>query len=64
MSVLISVPVGMAISQYSILNNVCDIGVQERHLLFKGIMQLNYNVLVFTHYAMSFCIMTRTYSFI
>ena len=32
---------------------------QGRHLLFKGLMQLNYNVLVFTHiYAMSACIMT------
>ena len=35
------------------------IGVQKRYLVFKGLMQLNYNVLVFTHiYAMSACIMT------
>ena len=34
-------------------------GVQECHLVFKGLIQLNYNVLVFTHfYGMSVCIMT------
>ena len=37
-------------------------GVQERHLMVKDSMQLNYNVLFFKHfYAMSVCIMTRTY---
>ena len=45
--------------------NQCHIGVQERHLVFKGLVQLNYNVLVFTHiYAMSVCIMTCTYPLI
>ena len=26
------------------------IGVYERHLIFKGHMQLNYNILVFMHF--------------
>ena len=30
--------------------NQWHIGVQERHLMFKSLMQLNYNVLVFTHF--------------
>ena len=39
--------------------------MQERYLMFKGLMQLNFNVLVFTHLgAMSVCIMTRTYPLI
>ena len=51
---------------YSLLNNVMSrdqwhIGVQKHHLVFKVLIQLSYNVLVFTHfYAMSVCIMTRT----
>ena len=41
------------------------IGVQERYLVFKGLMQLNYNAVVFTHfYAMLVCITTETYPFI
>ena len=27
-----------------------SIGMQERHHIFKGPMQLNYNLLVFTHF--------------
>ena len=34
--------------------NQCHIGVRQYHLMFKGPMQLNYNVLVFTNfYAMA-----------
>ena len=39
-------------------------GVQERHLMFKGLKQLNYNVLVFYAFIcnadVSVCIMNRT----
>ena len=31
-------------------SNQRHIGVQERHLMFKGAIQLNYNVLVFTKF--------------
>ena len=42
--------------------NQGHIGVLERHLVFKGPIQLNYNALIFTHfYAMAVCIVTRTY---
>ena len=41
--------------------NQWHIEVQERHLMFKGLVQLNHNVLVLTHfYAISVCIMTQT----
>ena len=42
-------------STYSLLDKVMlrnqwHIGVQEHHLVFKGLMQLNYNALIFTHF--------------
>ena len=51
------------ITRYKVMSrSQRHIEVEERHLVFKGLMQLNYNVLVFTHfYTMSVCIVTCTY---
>ena len=51
---------GDASECYTLLDKVMSrnqrhIGVRERHLMFKGPMQLNYNVFVYTH----FCAMVK-----
>ena len=40
----------MSLLDKVMLRNQWHIGVHQRHLMFKGLIELNYNVLVFMHF--------------